>query len=141
MQVNREQWIAEQVLPSESVPIPEIVPGGEAFVWQLNGLEKDEFDTYRFAEAAKAKASGQPISISAIAAVFCVKDETGKRLFTTDDVECLSKKAGPVLDRIWAAFMRLNKLGNTGEDAGKNSEPASGGGSTIDSQDASASET
>ena len=141
MYADRSQWIAEQKLPSEKVPIPEIVPGGECLVWQLNGLEKDEFDSYRFAEAAKAKASGQPLSISAIAAVFCVKDETGERLFTTDDVECLSKKSGPALDRIWAAFTKLNKLGGEQDASQKNSEPASDGDSTTDSQESSDTST
>jgi hypothetical protein len=65
--------------------------------------------------------------IRALLLVRCITDETGKRIFTDDDLSALSSKNWKALDHCYDVAVRLNKLSDDDlETIEKNSEGASG---------------
>lgn len=101
MPLDRSAILAAEDLPKEEIQIPEW--SGSVFVRTMTGTERDRF------EAAHLK---NPHSdIRARLAVAAVCDEAGAPLFTEADIPAVGKKSAAALDRIFAAAMRLSKIG------------------------------
>lgn len=125
--LTRDQMLAPVELPHETVPVPEWQPEGQVEVWTLNGDEKDEFDSYRH-EAAK---KGPPYHASAIWAAFCIKDASGARIFTVDDIEPLGKQSSIALDRVFQVALRLNHARVSDIEATEKNSASGGNGDSL----------
>jgi hypothetical protein len=106
--LTKDAILSANDLPREAVEIPEW--GGTVYVRALNGDERD---------ALERMVTTDKVSRAAIAAL-CVVDESGKRLFSSDDLPALAAKHGGALERIVNAAMRFNTLTVAGMDDAKN---------------------
>jgi hypothetical protein len=92
----------------ELVNVPEW--GGDVYVKGMTGAERDGF------EASIIQMRGRDANVNfknirAKLASLTICDESGKRLFTDDDVISLSKKSAVALQRIFPIAQRLSGIG------------------------------
>jgi hypothetical protein len=95
----------EMILGAEDrKPVPVNVPewGGQVFVRTMSGSETIQYQT-RFVGQDEANPQ---VMAGLVALTAC--DETGKLLFSLDDVAQLSSKSGVALARVWNASRKLN---------------------------------
>lgn len=119
MSLSREQILSVEDIKIETVEVPEW--GGSVCIRSLSGAERDALE-WSVKQAAESGALGQNARARFAAAFIC--DESGKALFSADDVEALGKKSASALERIWNTGNKLNKLGDAEvEGLAKNSEP------------------
>lgn len=110
-------------------PVPVAVPGmGTVYVRSIKARERDRFEIVAGRErerARKDRGGERPVKVRALLVALCACDEDGKPLFSEDDAEQLSEQPADVIDLIFDAAAKLNRMGATDEDdAEKNSEPA-----------------
>jgi hypothetical protein len=75
----------------------------------FSGAERDSWEQTMLA----SQKTGKPIdNFRAKLTALVVVDEQGNRVFSDSDVDALGKKSAKALDRIFEAFMELNKLTN-----------------------------
>lgn len=115
----------------ERVEIPDWQ--GHCFVRVLSGIERD---TWEIAQA-KERESGTLGNVRARLVCLCACDEAGRRIFTDDDARQLGSVVdGRVLDTLFEAAARLNRVLGFAKETEKNSESPTGSGSPSDSQSA-----
>jgi hypothetical protein len=93
----------------EAVEMPEW--GGVVHVRSLNGSERDSYE----AGMVRFGADGKPkeVRLQNMRAKLCaltICDETGKRLFSDDDMDALSQKNASALQKIFGVAQRLSGL-------------------------------
>lgn len=110
--LTRADVLGADDLKRERVAVPEW--GGDLFIRTLTGAERDEFDLLGWRAVEEAKARGEDPkfvtsrNVMARLVAFAACDETGKRLFSVEDVEALGAKSGAALERVYKAADRLN---------------------------------
>ncbi len=123
------------------VDVPEW--GGQVFVRQISGTERDEFEARQqwrnrqcaCADDTEEAAVDRLNNFRARVAALTLADSKGKALFTEEQVEALGEKNGAALDRVFDVACRMNGLYQADiEDLVKNS----GSGRNADSGSASA---
>lgn len=110
MQLSREAIQAIDDLIREKLFIPEWGQDAFVYVCVMPGTARDELE----AESVDLKDGDTATKLKnfrARLAVRTVCDETGKLLFTKNDIEWLGKKSCAALDRIYDVAARLNKIG------------------------------
>ncbi len=113
MVLDRSAFLSRDDLPREEVVLFE--SGESVFVRMITGSERDRL------EALNTRIPNQDARARLV--VFTVCDAEGALLFTEDDIPAVGAKSGATLDRIFAAAIRINRVGQGAiEDATKNSE-------------------
>jgi hypothetical protein len=97
-----EIFAAPREAPME-VAVPEW--GGAVFVRMLTAGERDRFETM----ALDGKSKGRHVRALLVCACAC--DFDGNRLFTDGDLPRISELDAAPVDRVFAAAMRLNRIG------------------------------
>lgn len=101
---------AEQILKAtdfgepKKVNVPEW--GGEVFVKQMNGVERDRWELI----ASKAVENPGKANIRATLCVMTLCTEKGKRLFSDGQIAALGQKSAIALDRVFEVAKDFNKL-------------------------------
>jgi len=112
----------------ERVDLPDW--GGYVHVRVITGVERD---TWEIAQA-KERETGTLANVRARLVSLCACDETGKRIFTDDDTRQLGSVVdGRILDAIFEAAARLNRVMGFVKESEKNSGPPTGSDSPSDS--------
>lgn len=111
MALDRDKILGYVSKPKGSVPVPEF--GGDVFIAELTVDEADQFRTLG--------ADGVPANVRL--AVLGACDETGKRLFTEEDIPALRALPARAMTLIGNAVLRLN--GST-EEAAEDAKNGSG---------------
>ena len=97
----------------------------------MNGAEREAYEMAMYSRQQENK----DVSLSVLAAVFCVSDEDGKALFSIDQYDEVMKLPGSALVRIFDEADQLNLLtGARIEAAKKTLKPADSKGSGSASQ-------
>jgi hypothetical protein len=99
--LTRDQILQADDLPRERVECPEW--GGQVFVRMLTGAERDAIET-----AIGRNGDWDHVRARFAAAFIC--DEHGQPLFGEHDIPALSAKSAAVLDRVFDAGQRLNRM-------------------------------
>jgi hypothetical protein len=117
--LNREQILAANDAQTKDVDVPEW--GGTVRIAVMSGAARDALQS-----AIDQKKGNAYFEASLVVAT--VVDSTGAQLFTEDDIDALRAKSAPVLTRVAAEAMAINKIGEAAtEKAVKNSEAAPSG--------------
>lgn len=107
MILNREQILQAQDLKQEVVSVPEW--GGDVIVRTLTGAERDQFEADMI--QSNGKVAGENLyNLRARLSSLCLVDESGRRLFSDDDVKLLGAKSAHALQRVFEQAMKLNAL-------------------------------
>jgi hypothetical protein len=101
-------------LKKETVEVPEW--GTTVTVQELTAEGREELETYIRISGGFADSK----QVRAIVAAFTIVDETGKRVFTCDDIPALAKKNGKALARIFVKAKSLSGLFDEDEAIEKN---------------------
>jgi len=96
-----------QDLPQEIVPVPEW--GGDVLARGLTGAERDAFEGDIISQNGK-NMSLNTANMRAKLVARSVIDETGKRLFSDDDIQMLGTKSAVALQRIFDVAQRLSGM-------------------------------
>jgi len=96
-----------QDLPQEIVPVPEW--GGDVLARGLTGAERDAFEGDIITQNGK-DVSLNTTNMRAKLVARSVIDETGKRLFSDDDIQMLGTKSAVALQRIFDVAQRLSGM-------------------------------
>ena len=122
MLLTKEQILGASDIVKEKVKVPEW--GGEVYVKGLTGAERDKFES-SIIEMRGTTQKFNMINVRAKLACFALCDETGKRLFTDEEVNELAKKSANALQRVFDVAQKLSGIGNSDvESLLKNSESA-----------------
>lgn len=115
--ISRQEYLSKGTdLPFQDVPIPEM---GEGKVGRIRVMGGDDRDRWDNALQEKRK---DLTGLRAVLVAMCLIDESGKRLFSDKDFATVGRFNGIVLDRLYQAAWKLNKLGYKDlEDSAKNS--------------------
>ena len=107
MALNREQILAAIDCRLIEEHVPEW--GGSVWLRTMTGTERDQFE----AESLKRKGKDIEVNMANVRARLLAKtlaDERGTRLFNDGEVLVLGAKSGDVLDRLYVAARRHNRL-------------------------------
>ena len=125
--LTRDQILQANDIITETVSVPEW--GGEVLVRGLSGSQRDAFEDATLEQKGKSRR----VNLANVRARLCaisIVDETGKRMFTDEDVRALGRKSAAALDRVFSAAQRLSGLSDEDvEELAKNSD----GGQSEDS--------
>ena len=97
-------------LKSERVEVPEW--DGYLFVRVMTGDERDKWELYIQSREIESMDGVRALFVS-----YTAVDESGKRLFTDDQVKELGNKSASALDRVFQAARILNKLSDADVEA------------------------
>ena len=114
MELSREQILEADDLKIEEMEVPEW--GGYIHVRVMTGAERNQF----VKDILELEDSGD-LAVRIKLCSIVVVDAKGKRLFTEEDIEALSKKSSKVTDRVYRKAEVLNCIEGNG-DPEKNSE-------------------
>lgn len=117
--LTADQILAADDLPHKDVPTPEWGKGCGVRVRTMTALERDDWGV---------EVQGLGANLSGLSARYCalvIVDETGKRLFSPEQIEALGNKNANALQRVMSAAQKLNKMSFSDiEELEKNSEAA-----------------
>ena len=117
--LSRDDILGRDDLRRVRLTVPEW--GGDIFVRTMTGYEKDWYETQNYDDQGNALPVQQRwLNLRARMAVLTVCDEQGNSLFTLADMDQLTRKSAPALDRIWEVATRLNGMAPAAEEALKN---------------------
>lgn len=95
-------------LKRETVPVPEW--GGDLIVSEMTSEDKDYYDLNLFEGEGKDRQMRQD-NMRARLLSFCIVDETGARIFATEEeVAALGRKSSVVIGRLFEVAQRLNNM-------------------------------
>lgn len=106
MALSREQILQADGHRRECVPVPEW--GGDVYVRTMTGRERDRWESDALPEERDGKPNLDNIRARLLVLTLC--DETGKRLFAAEDAAALGEQPADVLDRLYDAARKLNRL-------------------------------
>jgi hypothetical protein len=117
--LTKEKILKANDIKMIKVPVPEWTendPDAYIMVKSLTASEQDEFDKTILVEAdvEEEKATTDLTNYRAKRAAFCMCDDNGNRLFTSEDIPNLAQKSSKALQRVLVADRELN-----GGDVGK----------------------
>ncbi len=119
--ITRESFLAGHVCRPERVESGD----GQAWVRPMTAGEKDRWETVHL------KAPDHNFRARLVAACLC--DETGRLIFTEDDIPALAELASHVLDPFCQAAARVNKMGPEETEALRKNSPGPNGDSSSSS--------
>jgi hypothetical protein len=102
MPLTRDQILARRDLPTLEVPVPEW--GETLHVARLTAGERDRLE-YAIEESRRRRSD-----IRAVVAAHCLCDDRRTILFTPADVPALAALDGVILDRVYTAALRFNRM-------------------------------
>ena len=110
--LNKKQILSADDLQKELIPVPEW--GGEVYVRGMSGQERDEFEAsiVQMRAGQEAPQALNMKNVRAKLASLTICDETGKRLFSENDIGELGKKSASALQRVFEVAQRLSGLGD-----------------------------
>ena len=123
--LTRGAILGKQDAKIEEVHVPEWVDeNGDDLVYVrgMTGAERDAFEAETY---LKRTEDGQQnyVNFRARLCIRAICDETGKRIFSDNDVDFLGAKQASALDRVFAAAQRLAGIGRKDvEEMTKNSQ-------------------
>lgn len=103
MSLTRDQILGLQDSRIDRVAVPEW--GGDVCVRVFSGADRDRVEAFLVAHK-----DGHPSGFRALIVSLAACDESGKRLFTAEDVDALGEKNGIALDRVFTAAAKLNGI-------------------------------
>lgn len=101
--LTREEILQKQDLKTRKVDIPEW--DGHVFIRPMTSTERDNWESKVLSENGKT-----PPQLRATLASQLVCDETGKQLFSEEDIEALGKKSAAAINKIFEEVLGLNKI-------------------------------
>jgi hypothetical protein len=107
MFLTKEQILAADDLPRESVKVPEWGKGGCVLVKTMTSDEKNAYEDSVF-----NKQEGN-VSLKQLTAKLCAAtmiDEKGELLFSEEDIEALGQKSCKALGRVQSVAQKLNNI-------------------------------
>lgn len=117
MLLTREQILKTDDLPRETVEVPEW--GGSVCVRTLTAAERDRFEL----QFADSKDKGRPRLLRAPLVALTACDETGKPIFSVEDIAALAAKSSAALGRVFDVASKLCGMSKADvEELEKNSE-------------------
>lgn len=105
--LNKAQILACAKLPTKTVAVPEL--GGDVLVRGMRGVENDAFLASLW-EGVGANRRQNLDNYRARFVVYCVVDETGKRMFSDDDAAALGQIGAGALERMYDAAATLSGM-------------------------------
>lgn len=119
MALSREAILAAQDVKVEEHDVPEW--GGAVWLKVMSGADRESYEAPLV--AAKEGETPPHVRANLLARTLCGED--GKTLFSPADIELLEQKNSEVLNRLFLAAAKLNRLGKDDLDAAvKGSGPA-----------------
>lgn len=126
MVLRRDEILNASDLKRELVSVPEW--GGDVYVRELTGRERDELNALRDSDMAAFKRVVHQRLVR-----YAVVDDDGKPLFTEEDETEIGSKSFEVLERLCGVVMRLSGLSKEAqEELAKNSKGTPTDGSSSD---------
>ena len=126
MEVLTKQQLLERRRPLafEDVPAPEFGENGEGApvqvrVQEMHARAREAWGAFAFEVAEGKKNTARPDFRARLVLHTAVSD-AGERLFTDEDLELVATLPGPLVDRLAAAAIRLNRLNEDAGDLTKN---------------------
>lgn len=107
--LTAEDILSASDITYEDVSVPEW--GGLIRIRGLSGFERDRFEAETYSTKGKA-VTANLLNLRARLVALCAIDETGRRIFKTDQVKKLGAKNAAALDRAFAVAQRLSGLGD-----------------------------
>ncbi|MCS6297166.1 MAG: hypothetical protein H8K09_13100 [Nitrospira sp.] len=107
--LNRQQILDSDDRRTERVAVPEW--GGEVLIRGLSGTDRDEFEASLQVKNGK-KRDVNLRNVRAKLVVLCLVDETGKPLFSIEDIQRLGNKSAAALGRCFDRAKQLSGLGD-----------------------------
>lgn len=104
--LNREQILAAKDLPFQDVEVPEW--GGTVRVRTMTAAEGMEF--WKLIEAKSGDGAAQQEFLREKTLIMTIVDDSGKRIFTVDDIDALRGKYPEVLNRLFKVAAELNGM-------------------------------
>src|SRR5574340_159071 len=101
--LTKKQILEAQDLKFQDVEVPEW--GGTVRVATMTARERDAYERV-FGDIK----DGMDVSIRASLCAACIVDETGKPVFTKEDLAALGQKSGAALGRVFDAAVDLNGM-------------------------------
>ena len=110
--LGREDILSASDRQTVTVPVPEW--GGDVLVRGLTGKERDRFDE-SLMEETKGRGGRRERRVRwnnarARLCAMCIVDETGRRLFTMEDVQALGEKGAAAVQRVYDVAASLSGL-------------------------------
>jgi len=104
--LSREQILDADDYRTEVVDVPEW--GGKVKVKALTGIERERYEaSIGYVKGDRWVSKG---NVQARLVAMCVIDEDGKRMFTEDDIQKLSRKSSAALKRVVDVCRKLSGL-------------------------------
>jgi len=113
--LSKDEILAATDLAHEDIEVPEW--GGTVRVQEMSGTARDAYEDQLMSlpEGERTK------NLRARLAAFTLVNEEGDLMFSLEETSKLGRKSAKALDRVFAAAVRLNKLGDASvEEAAKN---------------------
>ena len=116
MALSAEQILAADDLPRVRVDVPEWAPAGTdpkesyVFVRRMNGEELDEYEEIIRQHSDENFNLVSRSGLRAVVVALTACDESGRRLFSIEQVKALESKSGEILQRIFSPAAELNGL-------------------------------
>lgn len=107
LSLSREDILSAKDLDLTRVEVPEW--GGYVFVRTLTGAERDAFEASVIDPRSRTPKMLM-VNVRAKLASLTVCDDTGKRLFTEEDIEALGGKSASALQRVFDIATEINAL-------------------------------
>lgn len=107
--LTKDQILSARDGAVSSIDVPEW--GGKIWVKALSGAEREDYQAsmvIRKGDRYEADLKYQKLKLL----IRCISDESGKRLFSDQDMSALGAKSGLVLNRIYNEAARINGLGD-----------------------------
>lgn len=107
----------EQILGIKDLPCKEVTVedwNGTVRVQRMDGVRRDEFETYAINRREIAKSEGKKRDLRGLKAKvvqLSVVNEDGSLVFSEEDIEALLAKSGSALDVIFQVASELSALG------------------------------
>lgn len=127
MALTTDQILNADDLQRVRVDVPEWTPPGSnpedsfVFVRRMTGAELDEYEDVlrKASDGSDSLVSHKGLRLTVVVLTAC--DESGKRLFTLDQLQSLGNKSSEPIKRLFAAASDLNGLSKkAGEELEKN---------------------
>lgn len=105
--LSKKDILAAQDLKHEEVDVPEW--GGSVMVYGLTGKQRGELE----ASVVEMKGQTQVMHIQNLKVLMCsmaIRDESGRRMFDSDEIDDLGAKSAQALERIYNVAQRLSGM-------------------------------
>lgn len=119
--IDRQQFLQPKPRKRIDVPLPEFGNGSVVPVWGMTAKEWTAFQAEQQGKDGKPNAKAKIVRERL--AIACCKDDDGKPLFTSDDIQAIGDVAAGVIERIVNAALEVSGITESDvESLAKNSE-------------------